>query len=56
MTLLYPQGATLPTPPRRDENVLIVTDSEQVKECRDPECPWYEPLAVTAVQDAILRL
>ncbi len=56
VTLLYPQGATLPTPPRRNENVLIVTDSEQVKECRDPECPWYEPLSVTAVQDAILRL
>jgi beta-N-acetylhexosaminidase len=36
--------------------VLVVTDSEQAKECRDPECPWYEPLPVTAVQDAILRL
>ncbi len=56
VTLLYPQGAVLPTPPRRDENLLIVSDSEQAKECRDAECPWYEPLPVTGVQDAILRL
>ena len=56
VTLLYTQGNTLPAPPRRDEDILIFTDAERVKDCQDPSCEWYEALPVTAVQDTIVRL
>jgi beta-N-acetylhexosaminidase len=56
VTLLSPQSGTLPAAPRRGEDILIFTDAERVKDCRDVACEWYEALPVNAVQDAILRL
>jgi beta-N-acetylhexosaminidase len=56
VTLLYPQNSTLPASPRRGEDILIFTDAERVKDCRDAACEWYEALPVNAVQDTILRL
>ena len=59
MTLLYPDaasGRSRPAPPRRDESILIFTDSQKVKDCALDNCEPFEPLPTTAVQDAIVRL
>lgn len=58
LTLLYPSleelRIRLPGPPRSDENILIVTDARQVRECYS--CEPTETLPRTAIEETILRL
>ena len=56
LTLLAPSDAILPDAPRRDEDLLIFTDSQPVSDCLGPECAIYEPLATRGVEEIILRL
>ena len=56
LTLLAPLDGALPEPPRRDEEILIFTDAQPVSDCLGPGCDPYEPLPLTAIQDAITRL
>jgi len=48
------RGGSLPTPPRPDETLLVITDVRRVHDCYD--CPSYSALPVVAVQETILRL
>ncbi len=48
------RGGALPTPPRPDETLLVITDVREVRDCYD--CPTYSALPVNAVQETILRL
>jgi beta-N-acetylhexosaminidase len=58
VTLLYPAvdelAVRLPRPPRQDENILIFTDSREVREC-DRCLPFYL-LNPQALEETILRL
>ena len=55
LTRLYPTGGgSLPSSPRPDEKILIISDVRRVRDCYD--CPYFETLPVTAVQETILRL
>jgi len=60
LTLLYPHPEdlreNLPAPPRYDEDILIFTDARQVRECFSEDCPYFSPLPVDALEQAILRL
>jgi beta-N-acetylhexosaminidase len=58
VTLLYPAvdelAVRLPRPPRQDENILIFTDSREVREC-DRCLPFYL-LNPQVLEETILRL
>ena len=58
VTLLYPAvdelAVRLPRPPRQDENILIFTDSREVREC-DRCLPFYL-LNPQSLEETILRL
>ncbi|HEX9118438.1 MAG TPA: glycoside hydrolase family 3 N-terminal domain-containing protein [Anaerolineae bacterium] len=59
LTMLAPNGTggrVRPAAPRRDENILIFTDTQRARECPLDRCDWFEPLPVNAVQDTIMRL
>lgn len=58
VTLIYP-GANeladrLPSPPRREERILIITDARQVTDC--PTCEPFPLIAPDALQQTILQL
>jgi len=58
VTLIYP-GANeladrLPSPPRREERILIITDARQVTDC--PACEPFPLIAPDALQQTILQL
>lgn len=58
LTLIYPSPAELaerlPSPPRREERILIVTDARQVAECGG--CEPFPLITPDALQQTILRL
>jgi beta-N-acetylhexosaminidase len=55
LTRLYPTGTgTLPASPRRDEQVLVISDARKGRDCYD--CPYFETLPVAMVEETILRL
>ena len=58
ITLIYPGETELadriPTAPLGDENILIVTDARQAREC--PECPPFTYIEPRAIEEIILRL
>ena len=58
VTLLYPSvdelAVRLPRPPRQDENILIFTDSREVRECE--RCLPFYLLNPQALEETILRL
>jgi beta-N-acetylhexosaminidase len=58
MTLLYPPAEELALrlsrPPRFDENIVILSDDRQVREC--PVCPPFYLLAPNLIRDTILRM
>jgi len=56
ITLLYPDSNALPTPPRRGEKIVILTDARPVRECSSERCQPFSPLSPTAVEEAILRV
>ena len=54
LSRLYPGGnGSLPSP-RSDEKILVISDVRRVRDCYD--CPYFETLPLTAVQETILRL
>jgi beta-N-acetylhexosaminidase len=57
-TVLLPSESSLPRPPRRDEEILILAEERQVDECSDPipECDPRPLLPPRAVEETLLRL
>lgn len=62
ITLLYPSGdelrQRLPSPPRANENILIVTDTRLARECFTDNCQPRDDLFLPrrAIEETILRL
>ena len=58
VTVLQPTEDSLPTPPRRGDDLLILVEERMVYECYDdlPECEPRPLVAVNAIQEMILRL
>lgn len=58
VTLLYPAAdelaLRLPRPPRLEENILIITDARETRECDD--CTPFYLLSPQALEDTILRM
>jgi beta-N-acetylhexosaminidase len=57
-TVLLPTESSLPRPPRRDEDILILVEDRRVKQCSDPipECDPRPLLPPQAVEETLLRL
>jgi beta-N-acetylhexosaminidase len=57
-TVLQPTVDSLPPPPRRDEDILILTEERTVRECYDtiPECDPHSLVPSQAIERALLRL
>lgn len=53
VTLLAPRRESLPSPPSRDDNIVIFTDVRLVQQCS--YCPTYPLVAVNALETAIER-
>jgi beta-N-acetylhexosaminidase len=56
LTLLFPDPSALPAPPGRTDDIVIVTDARQVRECFTDACQPSTPLSPTAVQEAMIRI
>jgi beta-N-acetylhexosaminidase len=56
ITLLYPDPNAVPAPPRRGEQILILTDARPVRECFTDQCQPFSPLSQTAIEEAIVRI
>ncbi len=57
VTVLQPTEDSLPRPPRRDEDILILVEERSMYECYDdfPECDPRPMIPITATEQAILR-
>lgn len=59
ITLIYPRPeelkTRLPGPPTKEDDILIFTDARQARECFEDDCPPFEPLPLTALQDTIVQ-
>jgi beta-N-acetylhexosaminidase len=57
-TVLHPTVNSLPAPPRRNQDILILAEERMIRECFEttPECDPHPLVPPLALQDAILRL
>ncbi|MBU0492849.1 MAG: hypothetical protein KKA73_23760 [Chloroflexi bacterium] len=59
ITLVYPRleelKTRLPNPPAKEDDILIFVDARPARECFEDDCPTFEPLPLTGLQDTILQ-